>query len=108
MKTYTIVSPSLQGILSDDHVYFEGIKRPTDYFIARDSVHLEKEVSPKNIEILERYLQDIYNLFLRKLSNYILDNRDEMEESIKIQALLQEIIKVKELIHVTSKNDIKS
>jgi hypothetical protein len=56
--------------------------------------------------ILEKYLNDLYNLFLRKISTYVTIQASIVEDSIKLQALLQEIIKVKDLIEKASSPDI--
>jgi hypothetical protein len=93
MKNYSLVMPSLDGLLSDDALYFEGVSRPAEYYIFRDTPS-----STGDPVILERYSNDVYNLFLRKLSLFASDNNVGEEDSIKLQALLQELIKVKGLI----------
>ena len=109
MKTYSTISPSLEGILSDDALYFEGARRPPAFFVMRDGLSEEKvkEKSEENILIMEKYFNDIHSLFLRKLSNFsnndFTENENKDEESIKLQALLQELIKVKGLIENSSK-----
>lgn len=105
MSTYNIISPSIAGILSDDHLYFEGVSRPSELYTVRDDENKENEtVTYRNIDVLEKYFNDIYNLFLRKLSTFAtLDNTTDEEET-KLQALLQELMKVKGLIKGVSKN----
>ncbi len=100
MKTYSITPPSIEGMLSDDFLYFEGVVRPTSVSFIRDGNYDEiKEMdSSKNIEVLEKYFNDIYNLFLRKLSSFAMFEHTSDEEAIKMQALLQELVKVKSLI----------
>lgn len=100
MKTYNIISPSIDGLLSDDHLYFEGLKRPSAVYVVRDGQ------SPilDNIDILEKYFNDIYNLFLRKLSSFAMFENTDDEDSTKLQALLQELIKVKKLIEDASQD----
>src|SRR3989344_2322451 len=99
METYSIISPSLEGVLSDDYLYFEGTGRPEALFVIRDG----GTPSGENILILERYFNDIYNLFLRKLANFSSTEPTEAQDSLKLQALLQELIKVKSLIENASK-----
>ncbi len=94
MKTYTI-SPSINGILSDDFLYFEGINRPAEFYCLRDG----GQISDNNIDLLEKYFNDIYNLFLRKLSSFAMFENVDDENTIKLQALLQELIKVKKIIN---------
>lgn len=92
-KDYALVSPSLDGILSDDALYFEGVSRPAEYYFFRDTPS-----STGDPVVLERYSNDVYNLFLRKLSSFASNDGAREEDTIKLQALLQELIKVKELL----------
>ncbi|MEK7095397.1 MAG: hypothetical protein AAB917_01940 [Patescibacteria group bacterium] len=101
MKIYTVTSPSLEGILSDDHLFFEGVQRPQNLYQIKDEDSLHRV---ENIEILEKYFNDIYNLFLRKLSFFVTEESTTNEESTKLQALLQEMIKVKSLIESATRN----
>lgn len=94
MNTYSIIAPSLIGVLSDDHLYFEGLKRPSEMYAIRDG----GEVPGSSVDVLEKYFNDVYNLFLRKLSSFASSDHATSEETMKIQALLQELIKVKGLI----------
>jgi hypothetical protein len=93
VKNYSLVMPSLDGLLSDDALYFEGVSRPAEYYIFRDAPS-----SVGDPVILERYSNDVYNLFLRKLSLFASVDNTAEEDSIKLQALLQELIKVKGLL----------
>lgn len=105
MKIYNTVSPSIEGVISNDLLYFEGVNRPPIIFTIRD----QGFVSDDNIDILEKYFNDIYNLFLRKLSSFAMFEQTNEEESTKLQALLQELIKVKKLIEgvkVDSRHDL--
>ncbi len=104
MKTYTISSPSIEGILSDDYLYFEGVSRPVDVYTVRD-YGLSQQSS---IEVLEKYFNDIYNLFLRKLSSFSMFDYVGDDEATKMQALLQELIKVKKLIESAENNVVDS
>jgi len=103
MKTYNIVSPSLDGLLSDDHLFFEGVERPSSFFIFRDEDEDSKYSNFKNVETLEKYFNDIHNLFLKKLSTFVIEEPTTTDESIKLQGLLQELIKVKNLIDNATK-----
>lgn len=102
MKTYSIISPSLDGVISDDHLYFEGINRPSQIYTIRDG----EQTAPNkdNIDVLEKYFNDIYNLFLRKLSTFAAFEHTNDEDVTKMQALLQELVKVKGLIESATKN----
>lgn len=112
---YALVSPSLDGLLSDDSLYFEGVSRPAAYYVFRDapSASAANKSASKSASgtssgsvnkpagdplVLERYWNDLYNLFLRKLSLFAGTATPQSEEIVKLQALLQELIKVKELL----------
>ena len=77
------------------------MNRPSIIFTIRD----QGFVSDDNIDILEKYFNDIYNLFLRKLSSFAMFEQTNDEESTKLQALLQELIKVKKLIESVKVDD---
>ena len=106
MKTYNIISPSLEGLLIDDELYFEGMRRPREFFILRENVIRKDTIDSDSLDILEKYINDIHNLFLKKLSFFITEESVPVEESLKLQALLQEIVKVKDLIRQAYKTDI--
>jgi hypothetical protein len=94
MKTYSTITPSIIGVLSDDNLYFEGLSRPAGLYTVRD----QGEISGDSVDTLEKYFNDVYNLFLRKLSAFAGLEHTSDEETAKLQALLQELIKVKGLI----------
>ncbi len=85
--------PIIQGILSDDFLYFEGVKRPNNIEMIKDG-----EIELHDVDLLEKYFNDVYNLFLRKFASFAMFENISDEETIKMQALLQELIKVKGLI----------
>ncbi len=93
MQNYTIKQPQISGILSDDYLYFEGVSRPLQIFTVYDT-----EINEHSREVLEKYFNDIYNLFLRKMSIFSSFEHSTDEEMIKIQALLQELVKVKKIL----------
>jgi len=94
MRTYSLISPTLTGVLSDDYLYFEGTERPQEFFMLRDG----EEISSDKIARLEAYFNDLYNLFLRKLTSFAGGVEVGDDEVLKLQALLQELIKVRQLI----------
>ena len=103
MNTYPIISPTLSGVISDDYLYFEGTQRPQEFFILRDGGILCEERREESVLVLEQYFNDMYNLFLRKLTLFASSVPISDEESLKLQALLQELIKVKRLIENATK-----
>lgn len=97
---YNTVFPNIVSLLSDDYLYFEGVERPQAMYMIMDN----RDAVENNVEILEKYFNDLYNLFLRKLSNLTILNSINIEDTSKLQALLQELIKVKNLIIKTSES----
>lgn len=97
-----IFSPSLTGVLSDDYLYYEGLRAPQSLLILRDG----GKMATDEVIVLERYWNDMYNLFLRKLTQFAGMDPLTDEESLKLQALLQELIKVKGLIENATKTAI--
>jgi hypothetical protein len=125
MSSYTITSPSIDAILSDDNLYFEGIRRPLiAYSVREDIARLVKSGadaganrtsdtdmpnldSHEHVAILERYASDLYSLFLKKLGAFFGDDTVSGESALKLQALLQEMIKVKGLIEAAKNASVK-
>ena len=103
MRTYSTVSPSIIGVLSDDQLYFEGLKRPSVMYAVRD----QNDSSRANLDMLGKYFNDVHNLFLRKLSAFAAFDHATDEETMKLQALLQELIKVKALIEGATEDSKK-
>lgn len=101
MKTY--LTPSLAGVLSDDYLYFEGISRPQVFFALRDGREVGEDERAGSILVLEQYFNDLYNLFLRKLTGFASGAPTSEEDAVKLQALLQELIKIKSLIENAGK-----
>lgn len=48
--------------------------------------------------ILERYFSDVYAMFLNKLSYFVIETAVSEEETLKLKALFDEIIKIKLLL----------
>ena len=103
MHTYTITSPSLDALISSDSLYFEGIRKPLIAFSLGEDMASISHGTRENVAILERYFSDIHNLFLKKLAIFSGDESVSSEASTKLQALLQEMIKVKGLIESANK-----
>src|SRR5689334_9512079 len=97
-----MLAPTLSGVISGDYLYYEGLKVPQSLFILRDG----GIVGTQDVVILERYWNDMYNLFLRKLTQFAGMDPLNDEDTLKLQALLQELIKVKSLIENASKTAI--
>ena len=106
MHQYTYHPPTLTGVLSDDYLYFEGTPRPQAFFTLRDGEDVGSSRRQETLAELEHYWNDIYNLFLRKLTSFAGTVPVSDEDALKLQALLQELIKVKNLIENAGKADI--
>jgi len=116
-----LVSPSLDGVLSHDELSYEGIKRPVEIIRALDGpgkrVSLKKKndnedgkdggindeevvISPlteAEHEVLEKYFHDLYGVFMKKLSQFVITPDAQANDIVQLQAMLQELIKVKGL-----------
>ena len=92
---YTFVSPSLEGVFRHDAVMYEGIARPTEIMRSFDKGTGGK---PHEKKLLERYFYDLYGVFTKNLSAFVLDSGASAGDALKLQAMLQEMIKVKKLM----------
>ena len=121
IRDYMLVSPSLDGILSHDTLSYEGIERPVEIIRALDGPARRKvarmsggddkkesddrkgddvSVSPLTEvehEVLEKYFHDLYGVFMKKLSQFVIAPDAQANDIVQLQAMLQEMIKVKSL-----------
>lgn len=97
---YSIRTPSLDGVLSHSDLMYEGIQRPDEILRAFDSgVRTYRRSNQKeDQEVLERYFFDIYGVFLKKFSSFAISDYSSAEETVKLQALFQEMINVKKTL----------
>jgi hypothetical protein len=121
LRDYSITSPSLDGILQHESIVYEGIKRPTEIIRAFDRPRSDRPAAgktdkpagdkaasdqihdlcdPENRKILNNYWNDLYGLFMRKLSQFITEAEVKPDEEVRLQAMLQELVKVKGLLAV--------
>ena len=118
LRDYSITSPSLDGILQHESIIYEGIKRPTEIIRAFDRPRSDKPTGdkpasdqihdlcdPENRKILNNYWNDLYGLFMRKLSQFITEAEVKPDEEVRLQAILQELIKVKGLLAVPEREE---
>jgi hypothetical protein len=110
--------------ITDSQLVFEGIRRPLSVLAFRESGirysnsggSAGSAGSADEIVVLERYLSDIQNLFLKNLSAFSIgdgmgrESTAEADDSraTKLRSLLEEIIKVKALILNQTDFDQKS
>lgn len=113
MRDYQIISPCLEGVLNHSSLLYEGIERPLELLRVLDGpqsrgtdksslTRLDKKVSAEEEEVLSQYFQDLYGVFMKKFSYFAVEAISDSDETIKLQAMLQEMIKVKRLIGVRS------
>ena len=91
--------PSLDGILSHESLVYEGVERPIEILRAFDSPAADSKISHPAHEgkVLERYFYDLYGVFMKRLSQFVLESEPSDIETVNLQAMLQEMIKVKKL-----------
>jgi hypothetical protein len=109
MRDYQIASPSLEGVLNHDSLLYDGVKRPIELLRVLDgpaSKGMDKlrpakqdhKCTEDERKILEDYFHDLYGIFMNKLSFFVVRSASDSDETVKLQAMLQEMIKVKRLM----------
>lgn len=116
LREYRIASPSLEGILDDALLVYEGLKRPIELLRVLDGpaskgkgtdpeagdaegeIENDKEEIVRRKYVLDQYFHDLYGIFMKKLSYFVVDSDVVSSETVKLQAMLQEMIKVKKLM----------
>jgi len=107
IRDYQIASPSLEGVLSEGNLVYEGISRPSEILRVLDgpsskgnsgSAAKGQKKTEAERKILEDYFHDLYGVFMKKLSHFIVEAEVSSENGVKLLALLQEMIKIKKLM----------
>jgi hypothetical protein len=115
IRDYRLVSPSLDGVLNDASLVYEGLKRPIELLRMMDGPASKGKASVAKTEegvsddsscedashkgkILEQYFHDLYGIFMKKLSYFVIDSETSIGDQVTLQAMLQEMIKVKRLM----------
>ncbi|MFA6315468.1 MAG: hypothetical protein WC648_03840 [Candidatus Paceibacterota bacterium] len=98
IRDYQIVSPSLEGVLSESTLSYEGLKRPIDLLRVFDSGVVSKEKLLENKKMLDEYFHDLYGIFMKKLSFFVVNPDVSSEDTVRLQAMLQEMVKVKKMM----------
>jgi len=103
IRDYDLASPSLEGVLSDVSLVYEGIRRPIEVLRVFDGPAAKGQGKRRNKteeeqKMLAEYFQDLYGVFMKKLSHFIVENDLASEDGVKLMALLQEMIKIKKLM----------
>lgn len=103
IRDYEIVSPSLEGVLNDGSIVYEGIRRPIEVMRVMDGPAAKgagkgHQKTDEEQKLLQDYFQDLYGVFMKKLSHLIVEPSPATEDGVKLMALLQEMIKVKKML----------
>jgi hypothetical protein len=103
LRDYMLVSPSLDGILRHDSVVYEGVKRPAEVLRVLDSPARrggdKKVLTQDEVEVLEDYFHDIYGVFMKRLSEFVVNAESKPGEIVKLHALFQEMLKIKGMMN---------
>ena len=100
-RDYMLVSPSLDGVLNHDSLTYEGVKRPFEVkrILDSSSRHLDgRGFSEEELLSLLAYIDDLYKIFSKKFSEFLMSSQYRPEEVLKLQALFQEILKMRKIV----------
>lgn len=100
-RDYTLASPSLQGVLGHDCVTYGGFHRTEEIrsICDRPGTSGVRELrDPKKREAVERYLSDLYTVFVKRLTSYAMESEPTPHEDVALTAMLQEFIKIKNML----------
>ena len=101
-----MTSPSLDGILSHESVYYEGVKRPALINRIFDKPPGCRAIDPGDLDnrkVIEGYFNDLYGILMKNLSQFAIECDPAPDESVRLVAMLQEFIKVKGLMRLKRK-----
>ena len=109
MRDYQIASPSLEGVLKHSTLLYEGITRPIELLRVLDGpaakgldknrpTRFDHKRTEEEQKTLERYFHDLYGIFMKNLSFFVVQAYSDSDETVKLQAMLQEMIKIKKLV----------
>ena len=108
MRDYQMTTPSLEGVLSHDSMYYGGLKRPIEILrfldspanrgLADDRIGKKRLLNVQDEKVLEQYFYDLYGVFMKKLSHFLVESSFSSSDGVQIMAMLQEIIKIKKWI----------
>ena len=100
MRDYTLVSPSLDGILCHEDSRYGDFSRPKEIQVIfdRPGLSLVELDTPQKKKTVELYWNDLYTVFLRRLTDFASQSTTTHHDAVKLQAMLQEMIKIKKLL----------
>ena len=98
-NNYSVVFTSLNGLLNHESLAYEGIRRPAEVMRVLDRPSgKDRELSSGDLKALEEYFHDLYGVFMKKLSHFVVEATVQPNDPVKLLAMLQEIVKVKKMI----------
>lgn len=101
-RDYVLVSPSLYGILRHDSLGYEGVERPEIVSTICDrpgGTRPEDVNTPQKKRAVEQYFNDLYTIFMKRLTNFVAESKNNIAEEVRLQAMFQEMIKIKRLLN---------
>ncbi|MFA6432671.1 MAG: hypothetical protein WCV82_02525 [Candidatus Paceibacterota bacterium] len=100
IRNYSVVSPSLHGVLTHESLSYEGIRRPVEVLRALDGPAADLTASrpAHQNKLLEQYFYDLYGVFMKRLSRFVLESEPLDSDTVTLQAMLQEMVKTKRLM----------
>jgi hypothetical protein len=69
--------------------------------VAMNTITMSDTTKPKRThesKVLEQYFYDLYGVFMKRFSTYVLDPKSTAADELKLTALLQEMIKIRKLL----------
>lgn len=98
IRDYGMVSPSLDGVLTESSLSYEGLIRPAIFGEIHDRASIHAKGKEEDRKALETYFHDLYGVLMKKLALFVVGNASTPEDDVRLQAMLQELIKVKSLL----------
>lgn len=111
MRDYLLATPSLDGVLHHESIVYEGINRPEEILRILDGPATKgrakessggtstvRTFSENERRVIEQYFYDLHSIFMKKLSLFILGQETGSDNTLKLQAMLQEMIKIRKLM----------
>jgi hypothetical protein len=101
MREYRITSPSLDSLLAHESIRYDNIDRPNDTLRLYDGpakISLRDSCDEGSRIELERYFSDLYGVFMKRFSNFVVSSNIDHSDTLTLLAMLQEMIKVKNIL----------
>ncbi len=96
---YSVTSPSLGGFLTHESLKYDGIRKPIEILRALDGPAPKAKPGAGEEKVLEQYFYDLYGVFMKRLSQFVLAVETAEADTVKLQAMLQEMIRIKRILN---------